>query len=481
MTKRQRSASWLDDLFPNARLRRLALIGIAVPLTFVVIYSYWLLGPGSNLLESVWGFPVLIASTGLAITVFSSFIFGAVGRLQRNVETLSREAHKRNAQLRALNKANLALSQETLPSSVLQRVVDLSRELVRTRYAALSVIGDDGEVKSFHVSGIDEATRGVIGKAPLGQGMLRLVMENSGPLRLNNISDHPSFTGFPPGHPEMKTFLGTSIVYKTQVVGSLYLAEKEGGDAFTSEDEEIVQMFASQAAVTIQNARLYEHIQVLAVETERSRISREMHDGLAQVLSFVNTKAQAVETFLANGDLAAADEHVRELSQAARSVYHDVREGILALRAQVGSGRELRDVLEEYLSEYEYQSRNQIKVKLQCCPDDMRLGPLQEVQVLRIIQESLTNVRKHAEATHVELNFISEDDGLEIEIKDDGRGFEPLAIRRKEWPHFGIQTMQERAEAIGGAFEIISVPGKGTTVRVRVPYTMNERPSGGGA
>lgn len=68
-TKRQKiSASWLEDLFPNATLRRLTFIGIAVPLAFVVIYSYWLLGPGSNLLESVWGFPVLIASTGLAIT-----------------------------------------------------------------------------------------------------------------------------------------------------------------------------------------------------------------------------------------------------------------------------------------------------------------------------------------------------------------------------------------------------------------------------
>ena len=102
-------------------------------------------------------------------------------------------------------------------------------------------------------------------------------------------------------------------------VGSLYLTEKLGQGLFTAQDEEVVSLFANQAAVAIHNARLYERIQALAVEPERTRISREMHDGLAQVLSYVNTKAQAVEAFLNNGDISTAEDELRELSQGART------------------------------------------------------------------------------------------------------------------------------------------------------------------
>ena len=90
-------------------------------------------------------------------------------------------------------------------------------------------------------------------------------------------------------------------------------------------------------------------------------------------------------------------------------------------------------------------------------------------EVLRIVQEALTNVRKHAEANRVEVAFGARNGTLEILVKDDGKGFNPLAIKRGEWPHLGLQTMQERAEAIGGTFEIDSSPGKGTTVRVTLP------------
>ncbi len=105
----------------------------------------------------------------------------------------------------------------------------------------------------------------------------------------------------------MTSFLGVPIRYKRRAVGSLYLTDKAGELPFDEDDEEIVRLFSNQAAVAIQNAQLNERIQALAVETERTRISREMHDGLAQVLGYVNTKAQAVEEFLANKDYQNAE------------------------------------------------------------------------------------------------------------------------------------------------------------------------------
>ena len=383
-------------------------------------------------------------------------------------EQLSQIVARQNAQLIALNEANLLLAEERLVSSVLQRVVDISRELSGARYAALGVLDETGQLKDFLTSGIDERARASIGELPSGKGLLGAMLERTEPLRIDNMSDHPQSEGFPSGHPDMTSFLGAPIRYKGRAVGSLYLTDKDGGSPFDQEDEEIVRLFSNQAAVAIQNAQLNEQIQALAVETERTRISREMHDGLTQVLGYINTKAQAVEQFMINKDLEAAGNHLKEMSEAARQAYREVREGILALRTQVGADRSLSDALNEFISEFQYQSGSSTKVK-QTIPDTMNLNPLQEVQILRIVQEPLTNTRKHAQATTVSVIISQRNEELQVEVSDDGRGFNPLAVKRGEWPHLGLQTMQERAEAVGGTFEVESAPGKGTKVQVSIP------------
>ena len=266
-------------------LRRLEWIGIALPVAFLALYHYLLAGPGHGLFHSVWGTAFLIASLGLVVAAFSRTMFRAVGRLQADLEQLSTVVGRQNAQLLALNDANLALAEETLGTSVLQRVVDLSRELVGARYAALGVVGKDGSITAFLTSGIGPAERESIGALPTGRGLLGVMLEREEPLRVDAISEHPLSVGFPSGHPSMTTFLGAPIRYMGEPVGSLYLTEKSGGAPFTASDEEVVRLFANQGAVAIHNARLYEQIQALAVETERERISHEMHDGLAQVLT----------------------------------------------------------------------------------------------------------------------------------------------------------------------------------------------------
>ena len=353
-------------------------------------------------------------------------------------------------------------------SSVLQRVVDISRELSGARYAALGMLDETGRLKAFLTSGIDERARASIGELPSGKGLLGVMLERTDPLRIDKMADHPKSEGFPPGHPDMTSFLGVPIRYKGRAVGSLYLTDKDGGSPFDQDDEEIVRLFSNQAAVAIQNAQLNDQIQALAVETERTRISREMHDGLAQVLGYINTKAQAVEQFITNKDLKAAEDNLKEMSETARQAYREVREGILALRTQVGADRSLSDALNEFISEFQYQLGSSTKVK-QTIPDTMNLNPLQEVQILRIVQEALINTRKHAQATTVSVIISQRNEELQVEVSDDGRGFNPLAIKREEWPHLGLQTMQERAEAVGGTFEVESTPGKGTKVRVSIP------------
>ncbi|HET7855893.1 MAG TPA: GAF domain-containing sensor histidine kinase [Gaiellaceae bacterium] len=166
------------------------------------------------------------------------------------------EEHDR---LRALLDAGLAVTSELSLDAVLQRLVETAAELTEARYAALGVIDRTGQgLERFIVTGIDLETQAAIGEDPHGRGILGLLMRDAKPLRLKDLTEHPSSAGFPPHHPPMKTFLGVPILLRGVAYGNLYLTEKAGGAEFTSEDEELTKLLAAQAAVAVENARLYE-------------------------------------------------------------------------------------------------------------------------------------------------------------------------------------------------------------------------------
>ncbi len=161
--------------------------------------------------------------------------------------------------LRGLLHAGIALTSELSLETLLQRLVETSAELTGARYAALGVIDSSGNaLERFLTHGIDEAARAAIGELPRGRGILGALITEARTLRLHELSDDPRSVGFPANHPPMKTFLGVPIVLRGTAYGNLYLTEKEGGDDFTDEDEDLTQLLAAQAAVAIENARLYE-------------------------------------------------------------------------------------------------------------------------------------------------------------------------------------------------------------------------------
>jgi signal transduction histidine kinase len=217
----------------------------------------------------------------------------------------------------------------------------------------------------------------------------------------------------------------------------------------------------------------------LAITEERERIAREMHDSLAQVLGYVNTKAQAVQELLKAGQIERADGQVGQLGEAARAAYADVREGILGLRTSLRPGRSLLEALREYLEQWQQQSS--IRAELVVEPSGASLAgltPAAELQLLRIVQEALANVRKHAVATGVRVCLEEVPDQVEAEIADHGRGFAVSDRSRADehaGPHFGLSTMRERAESVGGALEVMSSPGTGTRVLVRMPTRKGPR------
>ncbi len=161
--------------------------------------------------------------------------------------------------LRALFEAGLAVSSELSLEALLRRLVEAAAELTGARYAALGVIDASGsELEQFVTHGIDDGLRAEIGSPPRGRGILGVLIREAQPLRLHDLAEDPRSVGFPPGHPPMRSFLGVPIMLRGVAYGNLYLTEKQSGEDFTDEDEELVRLLAGQAAVAVENARLYE-------------------------------------------------------------------------------------------------------------------------------------------------------------------------------------------------------------------------------
>ncbi len=163
------------------------------------------------------------------------------------------------SRLRALLDAGVALSSELSLDALLQKISEAASTLTGARYAALGVIDRGGTaLERFVTVGLDDETRARIGDLPRGRGILGILIRDASPLRLHELSEDPRSVGFPPGHPPMKSFLGVPVMLRGVAYGNLYLTEKAGGGDFTDEDQELVELLAVQAAVAIENARLYE-------------------------------------------------------------------------------------------------------------------------------------------------------------------------------------------------------------------------------
>jgi nitrate/nitrite-specific signal transduction histidine kinase len=385
----------------------------------------------------------------VSVWVFTRAVFGAVRRLQSEVEMLSKQTQLHNEQLMRLHSADMALMRETRVEDALRRIVEVGAQLFGACHGAL-VIGD--QVSSSRTLRYPDATTVDSPHCALeAEASERGIVTNA-------VASDKRVLSVPLAH------LGTSI-------GTLYLARDADAERFTAVDEEVARMFATHAAMVVENDRLYDEVRALAVEAERQALAREMHDSLAQVLAFVNTKAQAVELYLREGDVISARQQMAELSAAAREVYADIREGISALRVEV-AGKTLAELIADYGRVFGESSGVLVEVQWGVGAGELQLSPSAEVQLLRIVQEALTNVRRHALAKRVTIVASIEAEELVLAVTDDGRGFATADRARDGRPRFGLQTMAERAGAVGGRLDIESAPERGTTVRVRVPVSV---------
>lgn len=251
-------------------------------------------------------------------------------------------------------------------------------------------------------------------------------------------------------------------------VRAVLLVASRGDRLFNSDDEWLLTRLAVMTGIAIQNSRLHGQAQQIAILEERERLAREIHDGLAQTLGCIGMMCGAVQQRMERGQSARLQSDLAEIEQLARAAYSDAREAILGLRVSVYGGRRLVESLREYVSRFREQSKLETRLKIEPGWSD-ELDEACEVQVMRIIQEALSNVRKHASASTVAVELSGDDTCAKILVRDDGIGFKVEARPEQRGSHFGMSTMKERARSIGAEVIVRSAPGLGTSVLIRLP------------
>ena len=206
-----------------------------------------------------------------------------------------------------------------------------------------------------------------------------------------------------------------------------------------------------------------------AIVEERERIARELHDGLAQVLGYVNTKAMAVRLMLENGRTEEAEGHLRQLEEAARGVFVDVREAILGLRMTAKAETGLIFALDEYITQFTELSEIPVEIEKTGDQDSLGLSNETELHLFRIVQEALTNIRKHASATQARIIITHENGLVRLSIEDNGIGFNTQTVKPEDQEKIGLNAMLERAKEIGANLKINTKIGVGTQILVELP------------
>ena len=237
-------------------------------------------------------------------------------------------------------------------------------------------------------------------------------------------------------------------------IGALWIARFED-DPFSETDMIWLESMADQVVIAIQHGLMTSQLQSLSIVQERGRIAREMHDGLAQVLGYLNLQTQTLGSLLLQGKVDKLQAELSQMRQAIQTAHADVRENILSLRTTLAQEKGLEAAVGEYLTEFGIQMGVKTTFSFQV-DGDFNLSSVAEVQLVCILQEALTNVRKHAKAGQVDVTIGKEThtdgDYIHMQVIDDGVGFQMAGSKR----NFGLQTMRERAESVGGNLAIKS-------------------------
>ncbi len=437
------------------------------------------------------------------------------------VEEREKVSKREKGQLRMLVKTGMILTAKLSLEAVLQRIANMACKLVNARYAALGVLDGKGGLSRFITAGIDEMTKKAIGPLPVGKGILGVVVHEAKPLRLKDLAKDPRAHGFPPNHPPMKSFLGVPVISKGKVLGNLYVTEKQGAEEFSEEDKALAMTLATQAAIALENANLYEELrrsydelkqsQQLLVRQEKlaslGRLAAGLAHELNNPLSSVAGFAEALQRRVGPEEIASPSS-LPEFQDYVTMIQEEVSRAAAIVRRLLDFARQreptfgLVDIYGVVMNAVSFVQRQASLANQQIVVTSFPEGSLvqADAQMLQqVFLNILTNALDAIEGGG-EVRMVArrrrEDDGdvhgqawVDVIVSDTGSGIAPENLARVFDPFFttkevgkgtglGLAVCQSIVEQHRGIIEVQSEGlGKGTVVTVSLPLAEREQPS----
>jgi len=427
------------------------------------------------------GLLLLASHTAQEATTHEVDFVAAIGRLLgmalRNARLMS-QARRQAEQLRRLYETSLDITGRIYASDLFEAIVRRSVQLLGAKGGGLTRLDRErGELEllaAYHVGGSSGDLVGY--RFKVDEEITGRVMRTGQPVIVDDC--HAWIKGVPDlVLPEKGAMLQVPLLWQDRVIGVLGVGD-DPSRRFDEEDVRLLSLFAAQAAIAMKVAEAHAQAEELAILEERNRIACEIHDGLLQYLASIMYKADLCLDLMEE-DAAEARVTLEEISQALQACIRETRWLVSALRPDSVRIRGLLPVLRQRLAEF--KERTGLAPQLYCIGDPGRLPEQLCLILLRVVQETLNNVYKHAQADRVSIHLdFSSPEEVQLCVQDDGRGFDLEEERRRarERGAFGLCTMRERVESVGGSLRIETGPGQGTRVEVRLPKEIGRRRTG---
>ena len=388
-------------------------------------------------------------------------------RAESWAEELESTVNQRTKELTALLDISADISSHIEVEGVLKSVVDTARELFQGKVSVLCLLNHSANSLTVaSTSGAKHALERT--EATVNTKLLSDVLNRGKTVTHGACSECPILS---------ETYLEEAVVapmkIKGEAMGAICVADVDA-DIGNESSESMLTFLANSAANALENARLYDSSQSAAALAERERLAADMHDGLAQMLGYLNLKADQAVGSLADENIAEANEQLLMMQPAIQNAYDTVRKALVGLRDDGLSQTGLEDQLRSSLTDFE--EKCDVETVLSLDEEVIALVSEEEqIQLLRIAQESLTNVRKHSEASEVVLSLSRDGNMVELNISDNGIGFDPAIPKEDDTPHLGLKIMRGRVERVVGSLTIQSQVDRGTQVIARIPISDSEQ------
>jgi two-component system nitrate/nitrite sensor histidine kinase NarX len=449
----------VDDRDGSGDLRRLKVIGVALPVFFVLVlelipFELIQLDLIDRDFFAGYGFHIVLVSfTVLGIVAFSFAMFHFIDRAQAERARVVADLQRRQREGHGLYDVLLRISNQEALAEILAAVARHARELLSADHATVCL--NDATTRSLEV---DPTHPG----AALREGVC-VSPDADGSYLLEELGEGRALRS----SGDFSESLLVQVQSRDTMLGELWVGRR-AARPFSERDQRFLATLSDLASIAVTSARMRESERQGAILAERERIARELHDSMAQVLGATHLRLRA----LGSRDEAQVDEEIAaELAQLAdicEDGYRDARGAILDLHESSQTDRNLLDSLRAYLDKYSQQCGVAASLET-ALGQDLALPPHSEIQIIRVIQEALTNVRKHSGAVSAAVRVTQANGTVTFVVEDNGCGFDS-AEALLDRDGFGLHSMRERMELIGGTLVTDSASGRGTRVVAEVPY-----------